>query len=396
MPDGAPRSSRRGNIVSNGKMIERDGESRMKKLIALFTAVTLLLGLCACAAVHPGEQVAESPQGPTWQEQYDLGVRYLSEGNYEGAIIAFTAAIEIDPKQAPAYVGRGDAYVLSGETEENLAAAKTDYEKAIELDETSVEAYLGLAGVYARQGNYEKALEILRQGLDNNGDNQAILDKILEFENKFDIDDTEPWGNENYDDLSPAQQQLVCELVDAMEQQNWEQAWALLEGFEPDYAYSFTYHEYRIKLGNLKSIEIHPKEGVGLYCYYNESETFGYNNSYWCYMIGNCQDWNWNGEFYKQGKTIGTIGYDKNKNIVIFGETLDICTGVMKNGLLDGTVLNKSTTNPNKADASEFVYEQHFKDGICEELVEQNGTDPYVSSAICAHLPNDKNWDWSR
>ena len=34
-----------------------------------------------------------------WQEQYDLGVRYLSEGNYEEAIIAFTAAIEIDPKR---------------------------------------------------------------------------------------------------------------------------------------------------------------------------------------------------------------------------------------------------------------------------------------------------------
>lgn len=49
----------------------------------------------------------------TWQEQYDLGVRYLSEGNYEEAIIAFTAAIEIDPKRAEAYVGRGDAYVGS-------------------------------------------------------------------------------------------------------------------------------------------------------------------------------------------------------------------------------------------------------------------------------------------
>ena len=38
-----------------------------------------------------------------------------------------TAAIEIDPKQAPVYVGRGNAYVLSGETEDNLSAAKADY-----------------------------------------------------------------------------------------------------------------------------------------------------------------------------------------------------------------------------------------------------------------------------
>lgn len=32
-------------------------------------------------------------RAPTWQEQYDLGVRYLGEGSYEEAIIAFTATI---------------------------------------------------------------------------------------------------------------------------------------------------------------------------------------------------------------------------------------------------------------------------------------------------------------
>ena len=56
---------------------------------------------------------AYGPKAPTWQEQYDLGVRYLEDGDYEEAIIAFTAAIEIDPKRAEAYVGRGNAYVLS-------------------------------------------------------------------------------------------------------------------------------------------------------------------------------------------------------------------------------------------------------------------------------------------
>lgn len=54
-----------------------------------------VLSLCACARENVGS---------TWQEQYDLGVRYLSEGNYEEAIIAFTAAIEIDPKRAETYI----------------------------------------------------------------------------------------------------------------------------------------------------------------------------------------------------------------------------------------------------------------------------------------------------
>lgn len=44
----------------------------MKKITALLTALALVLGLCACT------QSATA----TWQEQYDLGVRYLSEGNY--------------------------------------------------------------------------------------------------------------------------------------------------------------------------------------------------------------------------------------------------------------------------------------------------------------------------
>ena len=53
----------------------------------------------------------------SWQSQYDLGVRYLSEGNYKEAIIAFTAAIEIDPKQERAYIGLVEAYVAVGDTE---------------------------------------------------------------------------------------------------------------------------------------------------------------------------------------------------------------------------------------------------------------------------------------
>lgn len=117
----------------------------------------------------------------TWQEQYDLGVRYLSEGNYEEAIIAFTAAIEIDPKQAPAYVGRGDAYIGLGETEENLTAAKADYEKAIELDELFAEAYLGLADAYVALGDSESAVDILRQGAEIIGDDALFQIRINEL-----------------------------------------------------------------------------------------------------------------------------------------------------------------------------------------------------------------------
>lgn len=158
----------------------------MKKFIVLFTAAALLFGLCACTAAQPDDQGEMASQELTWQDYYDLGLRYLSEGNYEEAVIAFTAAIEIDPKQAPAYVGRGDAYVLSGETEKNLTTAKADYETAIGLDETIAEAYLGLADVYVRQGDLEKALEILRQGYESTS-NSELLTRFEALESSLSV-----------------------------------------------------------------------------------------------------------------------------------------------------------------------------------------------------------------
>ena len=145
----------------------------MKRTISMLLTFAMILTLCACG----------KKSGGSWQEQYDLGVRYLSEGNYEEAVIAFTAAIEIDPKRAEAFLGRGSAYIGAGETAENLAAAQADYEKALELDDTNAEAYLSLADVYIRQGEYDKAQELLRQALDRTGGDERIADKLAELEN---------------------------------------------------------------------------------------------------------------------------------------------------------------------------------------------------------------------
>lgn len=78
----------------------------MKRICGLLLTLALVLGLCACGS-----------KAPAWQEQYDLGVKYLSEGNYQEAIIAFTAAIEIDPKRPEAYIGLADVYTAQGDTD---------------------------------------------------------------------------------------------------------------------------------------------------------------------------------------------------------------------------------------------------------------------------------------
>ena len=44
-------------------------------------------------------------------EQLELGNKYLTEANYEQAIVAFNKVIELDPKQSDAYIGLTQVYV---------------------------------------------------------------------------------------------------------------------------------------------------------------------------------------------------------------------------------------------------------------------------------------------
>ena len=113
----------------------------MKKLLLPFLLI-ISIGLGACS----------QNQEAQWQEQYDLGIRYLSEGNYEEAIIAFTTAIEIDPKMS--------------------------------------ETYLALGNLYIELGDYEAAAKILEQGVSNTNDTslQELLDDVkklvsIDFDN---------------------------------------------------------------------------------------------------------------------------------------------------------------------------------------------------------------------
>ena len=155
----------------------------MKKQIIII-AVFLLIGLTACGTPSTPSSAAtpeEQTETITWQSQYDLGLRLLSEGNYEEAIIAFTAAIEIDPKQAPAYVGRGDAYILGGGSEDSITLAQTDYEAALELDNQLAAAWLGMVDAYIRMGEFDLAEETLRKALELIPDDEALSAKLNEM-----------------------------------------------------------------------------------------------------------------------------------------------------------------------------------------------------------------------
>lgn len=130
----------------------------MRRICSWILIIALLLGLCAC------RQNVETQ----WREQYDLGVRYLSEGNYEEAIIAFSAAIEIDPKRPEAYLGAAETYI-----------AKDDIEAARKVLEDGLE-------VTGNQSIADKLQEILdSSGFDINVLLMAALQKdtVLSYTN---------------------------------------------------------------------------------------------------------------------------------------------------------------------------------------------------------------------
>lgn len=158
--------------MSEGLKMFKESRKRM-----LLISIVFLVILSACNVPEMGN--SEMPDAPTWQEQYDLGLRYLSEGNYQEAILAFTAAIEIDPKRAEAYVGRGDAHVTVIETldvasdtvkiDEHYTCAKVDYIAAIDLDALLSQVYEKLANIYIALGDVDAAIAILERGFEATG-----------------------------------------------------------------------------------------------------------------------------------------------------------------------------------------------------------------------------------
>ena len=146
--------------------LELELGERMKKFSVMLVILTLMPILCACKST-----------AARWQEQYDLGMRYLSDGEYEEAIIAFNAAIEIDPAQADAYLSLANAYIGMNDFD----AARGILERGYEL--TQSEALkarleeLDSGNIFDFWGNPRR-----RSGYDGEGD--LKWDHIYEYDKK--------------------------------------------------------------------------------------------------------------------------------------------------------------------------------------------------------------------
>jgi len=85
---------------------------------------------------------------------YDSGTAHMKQGDYDGAIVELTKAIDIDPKNPFAYAARGNAKTGIGALDEAIG----DFSKAIELDPTRRVPYINRGVAKVDKGDLDGAI----------------------------------------------------------------------------------------------------------------------------------------------------------------------------------------------------------------------------------------------
>ncbi|MCR5235335.1 MAG: tetratricopeptide repeat protein [Lachnospiraceae bacterium] len=182
---------------------------RNKKIILWIICICSLLAaaiILFAVMSTPGQRV---------KRQLSFGDKYLNELKYDEAILAYEAAIDIDPKCEEAYVGIARAYIGKNELENAVEAvnrgleavgdtelllemrdnigeryalegalhfsqmeyfeAVDAYIKAIDIEYIAEDIYLGIGNSYIEVSEYENALERVDEGITRLGETDKLL-----------------------------------------------------------------------------------------------------------------------------------------------------------------------------------------------------------------------------
>lgn len=149
-----------------------------KTLIIVVIAIIAVIGIGATAF-----SISKGVFDP-YEQQIKLGYKFLAEGQYEEAILAFDKAITIEAKRDKAYIGKADTYLaISGEDMVTMIneSLKTGY--ALTHSERIVDTYINIAEELLVKENYDLALNLLQKGYEVTG-NGKLKDKIAEIIDK--------------------------------------------------------------------------------------------------------------------------------------------------------------------------------------------------------------------
>lgn len=114
------------------------------RMLAVLLLVLALFTACTSSAQKAAQQL-------------ELGRKYLTEQNYAEAVVAFTEAIQLDPNNINAYMGRAEAYKALQKYEEATSDYSTVIEKTADQPYTQALAYQGRADLYEQTEEWAKA-----------------------------------------------------------------------------------------------------------------------------------------------------------------------------------------------------------------------------------------------
>lgn len=181
----------------------------MKKIQKVGIVLIIALSFLAGCGKSVEKQIAE---------QLELGNKYLTEADYEQAIVAFNKVIKLDEKNTAGYVGLMEAYLKSGNTDEAVQCGESGieqlgddvlrdklfeayqqkqletedipqklslYEKMLQLDLAQKSVYLELAALYEKQDDYEQGMEVLKNGISNVSNPEELRQKLREMRDSY-------------------------------------------------------------------------------------------------------------------------------------------------------------------------------------------------------------------
>ncbi|MCM1540544.1 MAG: tetratricopeptide repeat protein [Blautia sp.] len=114
------------------------------------------------------------------QRQLELGERYLSEMNYERALAAYTAAIEIEPQNIEATCGMARAYAGLDDYEqaENVLLSLIETLEQDDYRKKQEELYATLADIYLESGDSDSAWSAIQRGTDRAAREDILLNSL--------------------------------------------------------------------------------------------------------------------------------------------------------------------------------------------------------------------------
>ena len=142
-----------------------------KKTVAVIVILSLLVIFSAVFIKLLRQKRMESQ----YMEQLELGNRYLTEQNYEEAVMAFSRVIEIDPKQAEGYLKLAEAYSGFGQYDKAATVLKQGFEMT--EDEQIKELWLSAESNLARVEETKKGEGEEEEPPDEEAVYKEILDK---------------------------------------------------------------------------------------------------------------------------------------------------------------------------------------------------------------------------